>query len=129
VQLAAADIHRIDVPGSAGEERFGKASGGRSNVEADPFGNLDRKSLKCRGEFDPAARNVRMRRFGGDDGARRNCIGSLANKLAVRCHLTGGNRGLRSRAALEQTALDQEPIGAFAFDHGNPGRGKSPKRR
>jgi hypothetical protein len=28
---------------------------------------------------------------------------------------------LRTRAALEKTALDQKAIGALSFDHGDPG--------
>jgi hypothetical protein len=55
VQLAAADIHSIDVPRSACEEYFGKTAGGRSDIEANPARDIERKTLERRGEFYPAA--------------------------------------------------------------------------
>jgi hypothetical protein len=48
-------------------------------------------------------------------------IGRLVNEATVRRHLSSGDRGLRTRAALEKTALDQKAIGALSFDHGDPG--------
>jgi hypothetical protein len=47
-------------------------------------------------------------------------IGRLVNEATVRRHLSSGDRGLRTRAALEKTALDQKAIGALSFDHGDP---------
>jgi hypothetical protein len=57
VQLAAADadIHSIDVPRAACGEYFGKTAGGRSDIEANPARDIERKALERRGEFYPAA--------------------------------------------------------------------------
>jgi hypothetical protein len=40
------------------------------------------------------------------------------DSLAIRNDPPGGNCGLRPCAALEYPTLDQEPIGAFSFAHG-----------
>ena len=41
MQLAAADIHRIDSPGAACEQKFGKSAGRGADIEADAAAGIE----------------------------------------------------------------------------------------
>jgi hypothetical protein len=48
-----------------------------------------------------------MFRFRGDRRGRGNLIGRFADESTIRFYLSSSDRGLRTRAALEQAARDQ----------------------
>ena len=74
--------------------------------------------VQRRRELHAAARHPGVRRRGLQDRIDGNLIGRALHRNVVRRDETGGDRGLRLGAALEQAAFDQQPIGAHAGCHG-----------
>src|SRR5262249_32973225 len=68
-------------------------------------------------ELHPAARYVRVRRLGAQHRVGGNFLRRLRDDNVVGGHAAGGDGGLRLGAALEQAALDQQPIDANAASH------------
>jgi hypothetical protein len=68
MQLAATDIHGIDSPGAACEQKFGKSAGRGADIEADAAAGIEygigSEVIEGRRELYPATRHVRMCRLG-----------------------------------------------------------------
>ena len=75
---------------------------------------IDLERVQRGGELDAAARHPRMRRLGVQHRVGGDFLGGLADRDAVGGHQSGRDRRLRPRAALEQAALDQQPVDAPA---------------
>ena len=118
VQLAGADVDRVDPLGAAREQHLGEAAGRCADVEADAAGDVETEMIERGGKLDAAARHIGVLGRGGDDGGGGDFLGGFANRDAVGGHPAGGDRGLRPRAAIEQAARDQQAIGSFAMGHG-----------
>ena len=118
VQLAGADVDRVDPLGAAREQHLGEAAGRGAGVEANAAGDVETEMIERGGKLDAAARHIGVLGLGGDDGGGGHFLRGFANGDAVGGHASGGDRGLRPRAAVEQAARDQQAIGSFAMGHG-----------
>ena len=108
MKLIAADIDGIDAAGPARDEHLRKATGRGADVEADAAADLEREGIERRRELDAPARHVGVLRRRLDRSANRDRLRGLAYDEPVGNHAAGRDRGLRPRAALEQSALDQK---------------------
>ena len=118
VQLPASDVDRIDAPRAAREQHLGEAAGRGADVEADAAGRIEPEMIERGRELHAAARHPGMRRRRLQRGVGGDLLGRLGDGDAVGGHHAGGDRLLRLGAALEQAALDQQPVGAHALCHG-----------
>ena len=66
IELSAADVDRDDVRRAAREENVGEAAGRGADVEAGEARGIEPEGVERGRELDPAARDVRMGRFGLD---------------------------------------------------------------
>ncbi len=114
MQLGAADIDRKHQAGAVGEQDLGKSAGRGADIEADMPFDIDRIALQRARELDAAARHVGMRGLGPQHCVGRNGLGRFGDLLVIGHDEAGRDGGLRPRPALEQAALDQEDIRAFA---------------
>ena len=123
MQLAATDIHGIDSPRAACEEDLGEAAGRGADIEADAAARIkhriEAEVIERGRELHPAARHVRVRRLGAQHRIGGDFLRRLRDDNLIRRHAAGGNGGLRFGAALEQAALDEQPIDANAASHAN----------
>ena len=90
VQLAVADVHRVDVRRAPLEQTIGEAAGRRAGVDGAAALDDDGEAFECRLELLPAAADERRRRADQRDGlVGRN----EAGRLVGRC--TGDEDGPR----------------------------------
>lgn len=114
MQLAAPNIDRVDAPRAAREQDLGEASRGGADIEADAACRIKAGMIECGLKLEGAARDPRMLARGFEPRIRRDRLRGLAQGDAVGRDKSGRNRGLRSCAALEQAAFDEDDIGALA---------------
>jgi hypothetical protein len=117
VQLAGADIDRINKPGAAGDEHVGKSAGGGADVETDPVRHSHAETVERAVELDAAPRHPRKRRQRLKLRIDRDGLRRLAHRYGVRRHQAGGDRRLRLGPAFEQAPLDKQDIGTLAKGH------------
>ena len=117
MQLAATDVDRVDSAGAAREQDLAEAAGGSADVEANAPRGLEPKVIERERELHPAARHIRVRRLGAQDGVGGDLVRGLDHQDLVRRHTAGGDGGLRLGTAFEQAALDEQAIDASARDH------------
>src|SRR5262249_52494432 len=123
MHLAPPDIHGIDSPRAACQQDFSKAAGRGADIEADAAARIkhriEAEVIERGRELHPAARYVSVRRLGAQPRSGGNSLRRLRDANVVRRHAAGGNGALRLGAALEQTALDEQPIDANTASHAN----------
>ena len=108
MELAAADVERDHVGGTALEQHVGEAPGRRTDVEAVPAGRVDTEHVERVRQLLAAARDVRRRR-------RHRQLGRLVHllpRLLVAGNEPGEDERLRLGAALGQPPLDQQHVEA-----------------
>src|SRR5579872_699274 len=114
MQLPPPDIDGENHGGAIGEQYFGKTAGGCADIETDMVFDWNRVSFQRAGKLDAAARDKGVCRPRIEGGIGGNGCGCLEDRSAVGRDKTRLDRRLRPRPALEQSALDQENIDAFA---------------
>ncbi len=117
MQLAASDVDGVDAPGAALEQHLREAAGRRADVEADAPARIETEMVERGRELLPAPRHIRMRGRGAQNRVGGNLLGRLAHRPVIGDDQAGFDRGLRLGAAVEQPALDQQPVGAQARGH------------
>ena len=107
--------------GAACQQDLGKAAGRGADVEADAAARIkhriEAEVIERGRELHPAARYVRVRRLRAQDRIGGDFLRRLRDDNVVRRHAAGGNSGLRLGAALEQAAIDEQPIDANTASH------------
>jgi len=114
VQLAVSDIDGKDHGRAVRQQNLGEASCGRADVEADMALDLDGILFQRGCELDAAAGDVGMRRLGPERGIARDDFRRLYDGLVIGDDEARVDCRARPCPALEQPALDQEYIDAFA---------------
>ena len=113
-ELGAPDVEGVDALGAALQQDIGKATGRRTDVEADAAARVDLERIEGSGKLVAATRDVRVPL---DEIKRRRRIEEIAG-LAVPSrsvpladtHLAGQHERLRTGARLDQAALDEELV-------------------
>ena len=110
MQLVVPDIDRIDLARAARQQHLGEATGRGPDIEARAPRRIEAEMIERSGELDAAARHERIRRFRAQDRIRRDFRRSLGDRHVVHADEPGLDGRLRLGAALEQAALDQQPV-------------------
>src|SRR5262249_6988533 len=113
VELAVADVDRVDAGGAALEQTVRESAGRRPDVEADPPRRIDPEAVEGGGELHAAARDVRM--LGAGDGDFRVLVVRLAGLPRgppVDLDEPREDEGLRLRARRRQAARDEQDVEA-----------------
>ena len=114
VELAVADVDRDHRTRAAREQHVGEAAGRGADVEAGEAVGIEAEGVERRGELDPAARGPGVRLARLDPRVLGERVGGFAHGLAVGADQPGGDRRLRAGAAGEESAFDENKIGALA---------------
>ena len=114
VQLSAPDVDRKHDTRAIGQQYFREAAGRCADVEADVILDIDRILFERACQLDAAARDIRVGRLSLQGGVSSDRFGGFQDRLVVGGDEPGLDRGAGAGAALEQSALYQQDIDAFA---------------
>src|SRR3954468_12772229 len=117
MQLSMPDIDRVEAFRATRQQDLREATGRSAEVETGAALHHEAEMVKCGRKLHAAARHPWMRRRSAQHAIDRERVRCLANRLIIGGYQAGRNRGLRLGAALEQPALDEQKVSAFACGH------------
>jgi len=111
VQLAAPDIKCDDAGGPALEEDIGEAACGRPHIERASSGRIDTERVERASEFESAAPDIRMIRYGElDTRIALDRRARFRDDLTVDGHLPGQDQRARALPRRSQSEIDERDI-------------------
>ena len=110
IELAGADIDRMDAHGSGLEQNVGESAGGGADIEAGPAGDIDGEVAERAGQLEAAAAHVGRAREDLDATVIGDGLAGLGGFLPVDEHLAGHDQGLGFLAGFGEPAFHNEPV-------------------
>ncbi len=112
VELAAADVHRMDAQRAALQERVGEAAGRGADIERDASANVDAQIVERARELGAAARYVARASLDADGDVVGDERRRTVRRLTFDAHGAGHDERLRALAARSERARHQELVEA-----------------
>src|SRR5215470_9699583 len=117
MQLASADVDRINAPRTASEEHLRKSAGRGAHIKTDAAGDGDAKTGERVVKLDAAARDPWECRLSRERGVDSDDVGRLTHRHGIRSDEPGRDRSLRLGPAFEQPTFNEQNVGALARGH------------
>src|SRR5262249_24682140 len=114
MHLPMTDIERVNRARAAINKHLGKAAGRGTDIKTNTVSGIKPKMIQRRRQFDAAPRDIRMCCAGPQRCVDRNLFRRLAYNPFIGSDEARRNGGLCFGAAVKQTALDQQAIGALS---------------
>ncbi len=116
-ELVGSHIDGVDADGAALEQAVGEATGGGSDVDADPAGGVDVEGIKRAFKLESAAADVALFFFDLERGVFEELGGGLVDDAVTAADFSGENEALGLLAGVAEASGDEERVDTVFF-HG-----------